>query len=136
MVRRRLARREVQELPDAQRIGRAPRDGPLRVQALKIAEQQQSEIAPRRQTRPPDAVGIELRALCLDEGVEARVVEDAIQLRIERMPGALRQIRRGDPHTCLSVTLPLLVPLTNVCKESKSSQRLNCVESATCESQQ
>ena len=108
MVRRRLVQREVQELPDAQRIGRAPRDGPLRVQALKIAEQQQSEIAPRRQTRPPDAVGIELRALCLDEDVEARVVEDAIQLRIERMPGALRQIRRGDPHTCLSVTLPLL----------------------------
>ena len=30
----------------------------------------------------------------------------------------------------------LLVPLTNVCKESKSSPRLNCVESATCESQQ
>ena len=29
-----------------------------------------------------------------------------------------------------------LVPLTNVCKESKSSPRLNCVESATCESQQ
>ena len=28
------------------------------------------------------------------------------------------------------------VPLTNVCKESKSSPRLNCVESATCESQQ
>ena len=80
MGRRRLVQREVQELPDAQRIGRAPRDGPLRVQALKIAEQQQSEIAPRRQTRPPDAVGIELRALCLDEDVEARVVEDAIQL--------------------------------------------------------
>ena len=30
----------------------------------------------------------------------------------------------------------ILVPLTNVCKESKSSPRLNCVESATCESQQ
>ena len=29
-----------------------------------------------------------------------------------------------------------LVPLTNVCKESKSSPRLNCVESATCERQQ
>ena len=28
------------------------------------------------------------------------------------------------------------VPLTNVCKESKSSPRLNCVESATCERQQ
>ena len=33
-------------------------------------------------------------------------------------------------------TLEMWVPLTNVCKESKSSQRLNCVESATCESQQ
>ena len=29
-----------------------------------------------------------------------------------------------------------VVPLTNVCKESKSSPRLNCVESATCERQQ
>ena len=110
MVRRRLVQREVQELPDAQRIGRAPRDCPLRVQALKIAEQQQPEIAPRRQTRPSDTVGIELRALRLDEGVEARVVEDAIQPRIERMPGTRRQIRRGDPHTRLSVTLP---PLTH-----------------------
>ena len=108
MVWRRLVQREVQELPDAQRIGRAPRDGPLRVQALKIAEQQQPDIAPRRQTRPPDAVGIERRALRLDERVEARVVEDAIQPRVERMPGTLRQIRRGDPHTGLSVTRPLL----------------------------
>ena len=108
MVRRRLVQRKVQELPDAQRIGRAPRDGPLRVHAFKIAEQQQSEIAPRRQTRPPDAVGVELRALCLDEGVEAGVVQDAIQPRVEWMPGTFRQIRRGDPHTCLSVTLPLL----------------------------
>ena len=67
-----------------------------------------SEIAPRRQTRPSDTVGIELRALRLDEGVEARVVENAIQPRIERMPGTRRQIRRGDPHTRLSVTRPLL----------------------------
>ena len=38
----------------------------------------------------------------------------------------------NDPHFAEK----LEVPLTNVCKESKSSQRLNCVESATCESQQ
>ena len=108
MVWRRLVQRDVQELPDAQRIGRAPRHGPLRVHALKIAEQQQPEIASRRQTRPPDAVSIELRALRLAERVEARVVEDAIQPRVERMPSTLRQIRRGDPHTYLSVTRPLL----------------------------
>ena len=35
-----------------------------------------------------------------------------------------------------AVALLYVVPLTNVCKESKSSPRLNCVESATCESQQ
>ena len=36
----------------------------------------------------------------------------------------------------LSPAAELQVPLTNVCKESKSSPRLNFVESATCESQQ
>ena len=55
-------------------------------------------------------VGIELRALCLDEDVDARVVDGRhpIQLRIERMPGALRQIRRGDPHTCRRSRFPFL----------------------------
>ena len=68
----------------------------LRVQALKM--QQQAEIAPRRQTRPPEAVGIALRALCLDEGVEARVVEDATHRTDARRSSA------DVGHTCLSVT--------------------------------
>ena len=82
-------------------------DGLKRV-GLPASAHQRPEIAPRRQTRPSDTVGIELRALRLDEGVEARVVENAIQPRIERMPGTRRQIRRGDPHNRLSVTRPLL----------------------------
>ena len=108
VVRRGLVQREVEKGADTQRISRAPRDGPLRVQALKVPKQQQSEIAPPCQTRPPDAVGIERRALRLDEVVEARVVEDAIQPGIERLAGTRRQIRCGDPHTRLSVPRPLL----------------------------
>ena len=47
------------------------------------------------------------------------------------VPGTLFRIGLGGLHGVARV-----VPLTNVCKESKSSPRLNCVESATCESQQ
>ena len=35
-----------------------PRDRPLRVQPFKVAEHQQPEVPPRRQTRPPDPVGV------------------------------------------------------------------------------
>ena len=108
MVRRRVVQLEVQKVPDAQRVGGAPGDRPLRVQPFEVAQQQQPKVAARRQTRAADAVGIEPRALVLDEGVEARVVEHLVQSLVERMPRALRQIRRGDPHTRLSVPLPLL----------------------------
>ena len=101
MVRRRLVQLETQEVTNAQRVGGAPRDGALRVQAFKVAEQQQPEIAPRRQTRAPDAVGIELRARRLDEAVEVRVVEHAIQLLVKRVARAPRQIRGGHPHVRL-----------------------------------
>ena len=79
MVGRGLGQREVQELPRAHRIGGAPRHRPLRLQALEVAERQHSEVATWRQRRPADYVGVELRALILDEGIEARLVEHAVQ---------------------------------------------------------
>ena len=90
--------RDVQELPQAQRIRRAPRDRAFRVQALEVAEQQQPEVAPRRQTRPAHPIGVERRALALDEGVEPSLVEDAIQSFIERVASASRQVGAGHPH--------------------------------------
>ena len=70
----------------------------VRVQALKVAEQQQPEIAARRQTRPTDPVRVERRALRLHKRIEPRVVEHPIQPLVKRVPSALRQIRRGHPH--------------------------------------
>ena len=77
--------RDVQELPQAQRIGGSPRHRPLRVQALDIAQQQHPDVPARRQTRPADPVGVERRALLLDEGIEAGVVEHTIQSLVERV---------------------------------------------------
>ena len=102
VVRRRLVQVEVQELADAQRVGGPPRDRALRVQPFEVAEQQQSEVAARCQTRAADPVGVELRALRLDESIELRVVEHPIQALVERMPRALRQVGGGDPHRFLS----------------------------------
>ena len=101
MVRRRVVQLEVQKVADAQRVGGTPRDGSFRIQALKVAEQQQAEIPTRRQTRPPDPVGVKPRALVLDESVEARIVEHLVQPLVERMPRALRQICAGHPHRLL-----------------------------------
>ena len=56
----------------------------------------------------------------------------SLELKIEEI--LLRS--PGRPSCKPLVRFKSLVPLTNVCKESKSSPRLNCVESATCESQQ
>ena len=98
MVRRCLVQRDVQKLPQAQRIGRPPRDRPFRVQALDVAEQQHPDVAARRQTRPAHPVGVERRALALDEGVETRLVEDTIQAFIERVTSASRQVGAGHPH--------------------------------------
>ena len=98
MVRRRLVQRDVQELPQAQRVGGPPRDRPFRIQALEVAEQQQPEVAARRQTRPAHPVGVELRARPLDEGVETRLVENTIQAFVERVASASRQVGAGHPH--------------------------------------
>ena len=98
VVRRRRVERHVEELPQAQRIGGPPRNRPFRVQALEVAEQQHPEVAARRQARPTDPVGIELGALLLDEGVEARRVEHTIQAFVKRMARAARQVRTGHPH--------------------------------------
>ena len=82
--------RDVQGLPQAPRIGRPPRHCSFRLQALEVAEQQPSEVATRRQRRLADPVGVELRTLLLDEGIEADLVEQAVQTLVERMARAPR----------------------------------------------
>ena len=127
VVRRRLVQLQVQKLPNTQRVGGAPCDGALRVQAFKVAQQQQPEIPPRRQTRATDVVGIERGALRFNERVEARVIEHAVQPRVEGMPGAPREIGRRDPHGRLMVAFSLLTHrhTTSIETEIDSGDRSN-----------
>ena len=105
MVGRCLVQLAIQEVADTQRVGGPPGDGPFRVQAFKVPEQQQPEVPPRRQTRAPDPVGIKRRALGFNEGVKACVVQQAIQPLVKRVPRALRQIGACDPHRFLPRTM-------------------------------
>jgi len=74
--------------PSSSRCGGrgTPRNGTLGVQAFEIADQQQAEVAARRQARSA-LVGIEPFAQTLDELVEVVLVENLIQPRVERMGG-------------------------------------------------
>ena len=94
----------VEELPEAQRIASPPRNRAFRIQAFEVAQKQHPEVAARRQTWPADPVRVELRTLRLDQGVEARLVEDTVQPLVERVARASRQIRAGHPHRPLPRT--------------------------------
>ena len=100
VVGRRRRRRQTQERPQTQRIGRTPRHRPLRVEAFDIPHPQQPDITPRRQTRPPHPRR-ERRAQLLNACIEARRAQDLDQPFVEGMPAARGKIRRGDPHRVL-----------------------------------
>jgi hypothetical protein len=87
MIRRRLGQHQPEKLAERKGICGAPRDGALGVQAFEVADQQQAKVASGRQTRPADLVGVESLAERLDVVIEARVVEDMIQSRVERVRG-------------------------------------------------
>ena len=102
VVRGRFLQLQLQETPHAQRIGRAPGNRPLRVQALKIAEQQQPKVPTRRETRSSHDLGVERGARAFDEDIELRVVEHTIQPSVERVGRTAREILRRHPHRRLA----------------------------------
>src|SRR5215204_3866135 len=73
----------------AQRIGRTPRNRALGVQAFEMANQQQAEVATRRQARAA-LIRVDPLAPTLDESVEVVLVENLIQSHVEGMRGAAR----------------------------------------------
>ena len=107
MVGRSLLQLQTQKRANTQRVGRAPRDRSLGVQAFKVAEQQQPDVSAGRETRPSDDRRIERRARPFDEHIETGLVEHPVQSRVKRMRGAAWQVLRRDPHrrlTCTSFT--------------------------------
>jgi hypothetical protein len=87
MIGRRVRQHQPEKLAQGKRIGRPPRDRALGVQAFEIADEQQPEVAARRQSWPA-IIRVEPLAQALDEAVEVVLVEDLIQSRVERMGGA------------------------------------------------
>ena len=69
VVRRGVGQLQMQKRTHAQRVSGAPRDRALRIQALKVPEQQQPDIPPWRQAGAPQDRRVELRALRFDERV-------------------------------------------------------------------
>ena len=76
----------------------APRNPALRSNAFEVADQQQAEVRPRRQTRVADRRGVERRTLAFDERVEAVRVEHLIRSVIERMPARDGQLVSRNPQ--------------------------------------
>jgi hypothetical protein len=63
------------------------------------------KVATGRQSWPA-LVGVESLAESFDVAIEAVIVEDLIQARIERMRGAPRQIGGRHPYRCLLRVAP------------------------------
>ena len=70
MLGRRFVEAQSQEAAERKGIGGAPRDPTLGIDAFEIANQQQPEVRPRRQTRAADRRRVERRTLRFDERVK------------------------------------------------------------------
>src|SRR5687767_10570375 len=101
MIGRCVGQDQPEKLTQRKRVGGPPRDRALRVQALEIADQQQPEVATGRQPRTP-IVRVESLADPFNVGVEAVLVEDLIQSRVERMRSTARNL--GSPPTSMPVS--------------------------------
>jgi hypothetical protein len=87
VVRRRLVRRQPEEVAQAQRIRQAPRDPAVAVDALEVAHEQRPKVVPRRQARPAHHRMVEARAHLLGVPIEAVLPQHAVERPIERMAG-------------------------------------------------
>ena len=85
MIGRRLVQRQPQEAAERERIGRAPGDAAFCVEAFEVTDQQQPEVAPRRQARPTHDRCVEAATEVFDEPIEIVGIEDRAEAHVERM---------------------------------------------------
>ena len=95
---RHLVQAQAQEAAQRERIGRAPRNPSLRIDALEIPDEQQPEVGPWHHTRASHRRGIERRTLRFDEVVEAVRVEEVIQTLVKRVTARGGPLIRGNPQ--------------------------------------
>ena len=93
-----LVEAQPEEAAQRQGIGGPPGDPALRIDALEVPDQQQSEIRPRRQARASHRSGVKRGAVGLADVIEPVRVEDPIQALIKRVAASRRQLIRGNPQ--------------------------------------
>src|SRR5579883_3333887 len=106
VVRRRLGQGHAEEGPQRQAIAAPPGDGPLRVEALEVADEEHAEVGAGRDGLAADTVGVVWLAEGLDEVVEAGLGEEAVELVVEDVARGARQVGGRDPQVRLSLFRP------------------------------
>ena len=96
VVGRSLVLQEAEEGLHRAAIGTTPGDGPLRVEALEVADEEHAEVDAGRHTRSAEAVGVVGAAQILNERLEARLVQQRIEARVKRIRRRRGQILEGD----------------------------------------
>jgi len=90
MIRRLLIECNGEELPERERIGQAPSDAALAVEAFEEADLHDAEILAGWERWAAELFMIEVGATGLAEGVELGVVEDFVEPLVEEMAGCCR----------------------------------------------
>jgi hypothetical protein len=105
MIRDRLLGRKLEKIPEGERIGAAPLDAALAVDALEIPHEVYPKI-PAGRNRGTPLLGIEGLAQLLSEGVEASFTENLLKPIVKSVPTGPRNLIPGQIHR------PLLIALT------------------------
>ena len=101
MIGRGFVELDGEKAPQRDRIGQAPSDAALAVDAFEVTNQQAAEVAARGHRRTTHARRVELLTALFGELVEAVLVEQLVEPAIKRMSRCLGQIRGGDPEPFL-----------------------------------
>jgi hypothetical protein len=113
VIGRRRVEAEAHEAADGERIRGAPRDATFGVETFEIADQQQGEVPAGRQAWSSHHRRVESLTLLLGKPVEAGVVENAVQPRVERMAGETgRSVVGTRSGACSLVRLPIAMGRT------------------------
>src|SRR3954454_18236976 len=105
MVWNAFIQRDPHKRPDRQTVAGPPGDAALRIDALEVADHQQTKIDARRQSGPSHRLGIEPLAHPFDNFVEMPLIQKLIQLLVKRMARRYGQRLRRRPQLLLSYPL-------------------------------
>ena len=104
MIRHRLLGRKLEKIPEGKRIGAAPLNAALAVDALEIPHEVHPKI-PAGRNRGTSLVGIEGLAQLLGESIEAGFPQNLLETIVKSVPTRPRNLIPGQIHRPLLITL-------------------------------